>query len=60
MAGGRHGTVRVGGGEGMLRTLWRHRALVAELTRREFAGRYRGSFGGVAWSFAQPLFLLAV
>jgi lipopolysaccharide transport system permease protein len=60
VAGGRHGTVRVGGGEGMLRTLWRHRALVAELTRREFAGRYRGSFGGVAWSFAQPLFLLAV
>jgi len=45
---------------GMLRTLWRHRALVAELTRREFSGRYRGSFGGVAWSFVQPLFLLAV
>jgi lipopolysaccharide transport system permease protein len=45
---------------GMLRTLWRHRELVAELTRREFSGRYRGSFGGVAWSFVQPLFLLAV
>jgi lipopolysaccharide transport system permease protein len=45
---------------GMLRTLWRHRALVAELTRREFSGRYQGSFGGVAWSFVQPLFLLAV
>jgi lipopolysaccharide transport system permease protein len=44
----------------MLRTLWRHRELVAELTRREFSGRYRGSFGGVAWSFAQPLFLLAI
>jgi len=44
----------------MLRTLWRHRALVAELTRREFSGRYEGSFGGVAWSFVQPLFLLAV
>ena len=39
---------------------WRHRALVAELTKREFTGRYRGSFGGLAWSFAQPLFLLAV
>ncbi|HUQ27009.1 MAG TPA: ABC transporter permease [Usitatibacter sp.] len=39
---------------------WRHRALVAELAKREFSGRYRGSFGGLAWSFAQPLFLLAV
>jgi lipopolysaccharide transport system permease protein len=44
----------------MLRTLWRHRALVFELAKRDFAGRYNGSFGGVAWSFAQPLFLLAV
>jgi lipopolysaccharide transport system permease protein len=39
---------------------WRHRSLVAELAKREFSGRYRGSFGGLAWSFAQPLFLLAV
>ncbi len=45
---------------GMPRMLWRHRALVAELTRREFSGRYQGSFGGVLWSFVQPLFLLAV
>jgi lipopolysaccharide transport system permease protein len=33
---------------------------VLELVKREFSGRYRGSFGGMAWSFAQPLFLLAV
>jgi lipopolysaccharide transport system permease protein len=39
---------------------WRHAALVAELVKREFSGRYRGSFGGLAWSFVQPLFLLAV
>lgn len=44
----------------MLKTLWRHRSLVMELTKREFSGRYRGSFGGVVWSFAQPLFLLAI
>lgn len=44
----------------MLRILWRNRSLVYELTRREFTGRYHGSFGGVAWSFAQPLFLLGV
>jgi lipopolysaccharide transport system permease protein len=41
-------------------TLWRNRSLVLELTRREFSGRYRGSFGGVVWSFVQPLFLLTV
>jgi lipopolysaccharide transport system permease protein len=41
-------------------TLWQHRSLVLELTKREFSGRYRGSFGGVLWSFIQPLFLLAV
>jgi lipopolysaccharide transport system permease protein len=44
----------------MASLVWRHRALVAELAKREFSGRYRGSFGGLAWSFAQPLFLLAV
>jgi lipopolysaccharide transport system permease protein len=41
-------------------TLLRHRSLVFELTKREFTGRYRGSFGGVLWSIAQPLFLLSV
>lgn len=40
--------------------IWRHRSLLLELTKREFAGRYRGSFGGIVWSFAQPLFLLTV
>lgn len=44
----------------MLTDLYRHRNLVVELTRREFSGRYRGSFGGVAWAFVQPLFLLCV
>lgn len=44
----------------MFRTLRRNRSLVLELAKREFSGRYRGSFGGIAWSFAQPLFLLAV
>ncbi|MES2935171.1 MAG: ABC transporter permease [Pseudomonadota bacterium] len=39
---------------------WRHRSLVMELVKREFTGRYRGSFGGVLWSFVQPLFMLAV
>lgn len=38
----------------------RDQDLVVELLKREFSGRYRGSFGGLAWSFAQPLFLLTV
>lgn len=41
-------------------TAWRHRELLLELVKRGLWGRYRGSFGGLAWSFAQPLFLLAV
>jgi lipopolysaccharide transport system permease protein len=41
-------------------TLWRHRSLLFELIKREFSGRYQGSFGGIVWSFVQPLFLLAV
>ena len=38
----------------------RHYGLFAELTKREFSSRYQGSFGGMFWSFAQPLFLLTV
>jgi lipopolysaccharide transport system permease protein len=41
-------------------SLWRHRYLVLELAKREFSAKYRGSFGGIVWSFAQPLFLLTV
>lgn len=41
-------------------TLWRHRSLVFELIKREFTGRYQGSFGGIVWTFIQPIFLLAV
>jgi lipopolysaccharide transport system permease protein len=44
----------------MIAVLTRNQGLVRELVRREFSGRYQGSFGGMAWSFAQPLFLLAV
>lgn len=44
----------------MLRTTWRFRSLVFELVKREFSSRYQGSFGGILWSVAQPVFLLAV
>ena len=35
-------------------------ALFGELLKRDLAGRYRGSVGGLAWAFVQPLFLLCV
>jgi lipopolysaccharide transport system permease protein len=40
------------------RHLWRHGDLIAQFTRREVEGRYRGSFLGVLWSFVHPLVLL--
>jgi ABC-type polysaccharide/polyol phosphate export permease len=44
----------------VLRLLWRHRALVAVLVRRELSARYRSSALGFAWSMLNPLLLLAV
>jgi lipopolysaccharide transport system permease protein len=42
------------------RALWQHRELWWRLTEREVLGRYRGSLLGVAWSFLNPLAMLAV
>lgn len=39
--------------------LWRNRRLVFELARRDVVGRYRGSIMGLAWSFLNPLLMLA-
>src|SRR5919108_2813526 len=44
----------------LLRTAWGRRSLLAQLTRREIEGRYRGSLLGVAWSFATPVAFLAI
>ncbi|MCB2189926.1 MAG: ABC transporter permease [Deltaproteobacteria bacterium] len=41
-------------------SLWRHRHLVWQLTKRDVIGRYRGSFLGVSWSFFIPLVMLGV
>lgn len=40
--------------------LWTERGLIAQFTRREIEGRYRSSLLGLAWSFINPLALLAV
>lgn len=37
-----------------------HRKLIYQLARREVLGRYRGSIAGMAWSFFNPLLMLAV
>lgn len=43
-----------------MRSLWRHRDLITQMTRREVVGRYRGSIMGLAWSFFNPILMLVV
>lgn len=40
--------------------LFRHRELIVQMTKREVVGRYKGSVLGLAWSFFNPVFMLAV
>ncbi len=40
--------------------VWRHRQLTLAMTRREIAGRYRGSWLGIFWSLLTPILLLGV
>ena len=44
----------------ILGSVFRHRNLVIQMTKREVIGRYRGSMLGIAWSFFNPLIMLAV
>lgn len=44
----------------LIRSLWQHRELIKQMTRREVVGRYRGSIMGLAWSFFNPVMMLAV
>jgi len=44
----------------ILASAWRNRDLIAQMTRREVMGRYRGSILGIAWSFFNPLLMLGV
>lgn len=45
---------------GLGKSLWRNRALIMQMTRREVVGRYKGSVMGMAWSFFNPVFMLTV
>jgi lipopolysaccharide transport system permease protein len=44
----------------LVRSLWRNRQLIVQMTKREVVGRYKGSALGLAWSFFNPMFMLAV
>lgn len=44
----------------MLVDIGRNAGLIAGMTKREVVGRYKGSLMGVAWSFLNPLFMLAI
>jgi lipopolysaccharide transport system permease protein len=41
-------------------SLWKNRGLIAQMTRREIMGRYRGAIMGLLWSFFNPVFMLIV
>lgn len=42
------------------KSLWRHRQLIVQMTKREVVGRYKGSAFGLAWSIFNPVFMLIV
>ena len=41
-------------------SIWGHRDLVYQLTKRDVVGRYKGSVIGLGWSFFHPLLMLSV
>jgi lipopolysaccharide transport system permease protein len=43
-----------------LNNIYKNYSLVFELVKRDFSGRFKGSYGGLIWSFIHPLFLLSV
>ena len=44
----------------LFRTLHKNRNLIGQMARRDVIGRYKGSIMGLAWSFFNPIFMLAV
>lgn len=44
----------------MAASLWRNHGLISAMVKREVVGRYRGSVMGIAWSFLNPLVMLAI
>lgn len=44
----------------LCKSLWHNRQLIMQMTKREVVGRYKGSVMGLAWSFFNPVIMLAV
>lgn len=44
----------------IFQSFWSHRQLIWQMSKRDVLGRYRGSMIGMAWSFFNPIFMLAV
>jgi lipopolysaccharide transport system permease protein len=44
----------------LVQSLMRNRQLIVQMTKREVVGRYKGSVFGLAWSFFNPILMLAV
>ena len=44
----------------MVASFWRNRSLIYALSKREVAGRYRGSYFGMFWPFINPFLMLAI
>ena len=42
------------------KSLFQHRELILQMTKREVVGRYKGSVLGLMWSFINPVLMLAV
>ncbi|WIE48883.1 ABC transporter permease [Pseudomonas sp. GM17] len=45
---------------GLISSVWRNKQLIWQMTKREVVGRYKGSAMGLAWSFFNPVVMLAV
>lgn len=44
----------------LIRAVYSHRQLILQMIKREVIGRYKGSIFGLAWSFLNPVLMLAI
>jgi lipopolysaccharide transport system permease protein len=44
----------------LVKNLWRNKQIIAQMTRREVAARYKGSALGLMWSLFNPILMLIV
>ena len=44
----------------LVKSFWRNRQLIVQMTKREVVGRYKGSVMGLTWSFFNPVLMLGV